>query len=158
VESYKIQLFLHIAAAIVAFGCTFAFPFVQAAAERAGVAPARAAMLGIERATKFLVVPGAILVFLFGLGLIFDDQTGYKDDFPGWLMVAIPWYAIMLAVGALVQDRTIARARKLLDATPDGPDLPAEYLALSKRLQMVGGLLSLSVIGVTFLMVWKPGE
>jgi uncharacterized membrane protein len=36
--------------------------------------------------------------------------------------------------------------------------LPAAYTEIAKKIQMVGGILGLSVIGILFLMVWKPGQ
>jgi hypothetical protein len=40
-ESYKLLVFLHVAAVVVGLGITFSFPFLQAAAERSGVAATR---------------------------------------------------------------------------------------------------------------------
>ena len=45
-----------------------------------------------------------------------------------------------------------------LDGVPDNGDFPAEYMKASRRMQAVGGFLGFSVIAITFLMVWKPGE
>src|SRR5688572_4184733 len=97
VTAYKIQLFLHVGFVIVALGSVFALPFLQAFAERQGVAATRFAMHFIRRLENILIIPGNVLLFLFGLGLIFDDTTGYSDDFPGWLMVALPWYLAAFA-------------------------------------------------------------
>ncbi|OAI41132.1 hypothetical protein AYO38_04415 [bacterium SCGC AG-212-C10] len=156
--AYKIQLFLHVLAVVVGMGSTFALPFLQAFAERQGVAATRFAMQFSRRLENMVIVPGAILLFLFGLGLIFDDTTGYKDDMPGWLMIAVAWYIVVFIVAATVQRKNVTDAMRVLDSTPDGPTLPAEYVAVSKRIQMVGGLLGLSIVGIAFLMVYKPGQ
>lgn len=152
-ESYRLLLFLHVLSVVVAFGVTFAYPFLQAAAERQGVETTRFVLRAIDRIEKVVVYPGSALVFLFGAGLIFDDRTGYKDDFPGWLMAAITWYILAVVVAVFVQRPNVKRAMALLEGAPDGA-LPAEYDPIGKRMQMVGGLLALSVIGIAFLMVW----
>ena len=153
-ESYRIQLFLHIAAAIVAFGATFSYPFLQGFAERQGTGATRFALRAIQRIEKFLVYPGAILVPLFGIGLIFDDQTGYSDDFPVWLMIAIAWYVLAFGTAVTVQRNNLKKGLEALEGAPDNAPLPEAYVPIGKRMQMVGGLLGISVIGIAFLMVW----
>lgn len=142
---------------VVAFGTVFTFPFIQAAGERGGVATTRFALNLIEKLEKMLVRPGAVLAALFGIGLIFDDGTGYTDDFPMWLMIAITWFAAVFILAMTVQRSAGLAALAALDGQPDGPKLPDAYVAIAKRIQMVGGLLALSVVGILFLMVWKPG-
>ncbi len=153
-EAYRIQVFLHIVAVVVAFGITFAFPFMIAFAEKNGVAATRFALKFTDRVDKMVVTPGTVIVGLLGVGLIFDDNTGYKDDFPVWLVVAIVWY-----VGAVGVSQTIMRSNtrasiRALEGVPDDAELPAAYRALAKQASIIGGLLGLSVVGITFMMVW----
>lgn len=155
-DSYEIQKFLHIAAVVFFLGPTFAFPFLQGFVERRGVAATRLGVTFMNRMVLFLVYPGLVLIALFGVGLIFDDHTGYRDDFPGWLMWAIAWYVVAALGAILVVDPAGRKAQRLLEQTPDGPDLPEAYGPLRMRLQVGGGLLGLSVLGVLLLMVWKP--
>lgn len=157
-DSYKLMLFLHVAFVIVGLGSTFGLPFLQAMAERKGVATARFFHEFANRLEKMVIIPGAVLVFVFGLGLYFDDFTGYKDSNPAWLSVSMAWFVIAFLVGVFVMHRTVGQALKSLDGVPDSAPLPAEYQALAKREQMVGGILGLSIIGIAFLMVWKPGN
>ena len=157
-DSYKLQLFLHVALVIVALGATFANPFLQGWGERHGVGATRMAMQFSSHMEKVLVIPGAILILLFGTGLIFEDATGYKDDFPMWLGIAIAWFLVAFVAGAFVQRSNVNRAIAALDGVPDNGDFPAEYMKASRRMQAVGGFLGFSVIAITFLMVWKPGE
>ena len=158
IDSYRLLVWLHVVAVIVGLGVTFVYPFLQGFAERRGVQATRFALQFSQRLETIAVWPGAALVFLFGLGLIFNDYPGYKDDMPTWLNVAVLWFLVAVAVAVFVQRRNVIAGIKALEGVPDGPNLPAAYLAVSKRLQMVGGLLGLSVIGITFLMVWKPGS
>lgn len=158
VESYKIQLFLHIAAAIVALGATFAIPVLHAWAERRGVGATRMALQFSEHMEKVLVIPGAVLVLLFGVGLIFDDATGYKDNFPWWLGVAIAWFVAAFAVAAFVQKANVERAIATLDKVEDDGDFPPAYMNAAARVKITGAVLAISTVAITFLMVWQPGE
>lgn len=157
-DSIKIELFLHIIAVIIALGITFTYPFLQAFGERAGVAPTRFALRFILRMETWVVTPGAVLLFIFGGMLVGNSNLPYKDDMKAWLIIAIVWFLVAFAVAFFVQRRTLKQAIRLLDGVADGPDLPSDYIAVSKRLQMVGGLLGLSIVGIAFLMVWKPGQ
>ena len=156
-ESYDISKFLHIAAVVVGLGVTFSFPFLQAFAERKGVVATRFAFQFANRLTRTVVYPGAVLVAVFGAALIFDDRTGYKDDFPNWLMWGITWYVVAIIVAVAILDPASRKAQKVLEATSDDAEaLPDEYKPLGQRVQMVGGLLGLSTLGIMFLMIWKP--
>ena len=157
-ESYRIMLFLHVAAVIVTIGATFAFPFLQAFAERSGVAATRFVMQFLVRIERMLVIPGSVVLTLFGVALIFDDGSGYKDDFPAWLSAAIPLFIIVVIVDLLVQQRQVKAAIAALDGVPDTAPLPAAYAAIGKRIQMVGGLEGLALVVIIFLMTYKPGQ
>ncbi|MCA9855125.1 MAG: hypothetical protein KC482_16340, partial [Dehalococcoidia bacterium] len=100
--------------------------------------------------------PGAALVALFGVGLIFDDATGYKDDFPTWLMIAIAWFIVVPVIDWFLMRPLTRKAIDLLEGVPDDGEFPPSFKALESRAGMLGGLMGLSVIGITFLMVWKP--
>lgn len=156
-DSYRIQLFAHIAVVIVALGSTFCYPFLQGFAERNGVGATRFALRFVNRLESILVIPGAILVLLFGLGLTFNDHTsfgGASEEFPTWLGIAIAWYVAAFLVAVLVQRRNVADAIRTLEGVPDGASFPAGYREVSRRIQMIGGLLGVSVIGIAFMMVW----
>lgn len=156
-SSYKIELFLHIAAVVVALGVTFAYPFLQAFAEKNGVASTRFALKFSERLEKILTIPGAIFLFIMGALLIMNGESGFKDEMPVWLSIGMTWFLVAFAVAFFVQRRIVKDAIKALEGVADDAPLPAAYLAISKRWQMVGGLLGVSVIGITFLMVYQPG-
>lgn len=152
--SYRLLLYLHILTAIVALGVTFAFPFLQSFAEKNGVVATRFAHRAIRRITLFVVYPGAALVFLWGLGLIFEHETGYKDDFPAWLMIAIMLFIAIVVLDVLYTRRQVEAAIQSLEGVPDGAELPAAYRTIASRIQAVGGLEGLGVVVIAFLMVW----
>jgi uncharacterized membrane protein len=157
-NAFKFELFIHIAAVIVGLGATFALPVMQGFAERTGVAATRFTLKFSHRLENFITIPGAIILFIFGGAMIGSDQRTYKDDMPAWLIIAIVWFIVAFLVAVFFQRRQINDGIKALEGVPDGGALPDAYLAVSKRIQMVGGLLGLSVIIIAFLMVWKPGQ
>lgn len=154
----KFELFIHIAAVIVGLGATFALPVMQGFAERSGVAATRFMLHFSHRLENFITIPGAIVVFIFGGLMIGNGNLPYKDDMPAWLIISIIWFLAAFAAAFFVQRRQINAALKTLEGVPDGAALPEAYTAISKRIQMVGGLLGLSIIGIAFLMVWQPGQ
>ena len=155
--SYKILIFLHVTAVIVGLGVTFVYPFLQAFTEKRGVSAVRIGLQFGRYIEDRVVWPGAALVLLFGIGLIFSDQTGYKDDMPGWLSAAILIYIVALVVAWFVQRRNVKTALAALDGVPDEAPLPAAYIAAGKKIQMVGGSLGLAIVIIAFLMTYKPG-
>lgn len=155
---FKIELFLHVAAVVVALGVTFVYPFLQAFAEKNGVASTRFVLRFTQRLDNMLVFPGAALLFVFGLLLIMNDDSGFKDDMPVWLTIGIVWFLAAVAMAFFVQRKNVKAGIASLEGVADSAALPAEYLAISKRMQIVGGLFGLSVICITYLMVYKPGD
>ncbi len=158
---FLLFLFLHIGASIVAFGPTFAMPIIGA---MGGAEPRYAnftarIMLALE---KRLIAPLAILVGLTGLGLIWTSGRDVMRD--TWLLVAIVLYVIALTLALAVSAPT---GRRLVEATstpppahdpsqsvPDGP--PPHIAALVKRAQTVGMTLSVLLVAILLLMVFKP--
>lgn len=158
---FLLFLFLHIGAAIVAFGPTFAIPIIGAmggAEPRFSNFTARI-MDTIERR---LIAPLAVVVGLTGLGLIW---TSGRDVFrEEWLLVAIVLYVTALTLAFTVSAPT---GRRLVEATstpppppdpsqapPAGP--PPHIAALVKRAQTVGMVLSILLVAILLLMVFKP--
>jgi uncharacterized membrane protein len=70
-----------------------------------------------------------------------------------WVLTAIVLYAALALLGALVYTPTLRRQIEVIQA--EGPDSPA-YHALSRKGQIVGVTLAVTVIVIIFLMVAKP--
>jgi len=158
VDKYSIQLFLHVGAVIVALGPVFALPFLQAYAQRDGVGSTRFMLQFSERIYHILVVPGAVIVLIFGLALVVGNERGYREDFPLWLGITAFWYIIALALSVHYQPAAERKAMEILDDLPGDAALPEAYAPLGKRLQVIEGFLALTTLAVTFVMFWKPGE
>ncbi len=156
-ETYKALLFVHIAAALVTFGSTFAIPILQPLAARGGVRTLRLALEFAEQLESRVVAPGSFLVIATGVAMIFSDQTGYSEDLPAWLIAAMAWALSVGILAQTVQAPNARKARALLEKVPDGDPVPQELAPIARRMRITGQALAFSTIGIMFLMVWKPG-
>jgi hypothetical protein len=157
---FTFWLLLHIVAVIVAFGPTFAVPFVAAYGQKHPQFALATIDIGVLIQRR-LVVPLAVIVPFLGLALIY---TGHYDLWGStWLLVAISLYIVMFFFAVLVQDRNSVRALQILKSMPpgsppEGGAPPAELAALGRRLQMGGIFLTLMLLAIILLMVWRPGS
>ena len=149
----------HILAAIVAFGPVFAFPLIASQAQKDPVHGRFGAEI-IDLIERRITLRVAGVVGLFGIGLIF---TAHVDFFGSpWILIAVALYIAAYLFAGFVQAKNSARMVELLNAMPPGPPPPgtpppAEIVALGKKLQFGGMYLTLSIVAIVVLMVWKPG-
>ena len=159
-EWSTLWLILHILSVIVAFGPTFTFGIIAAMGQKDPQHARFAAELSHALERK-LVIPVALLVPVFGALLIISrdyDLLGSE-----WLTASIGLYAVALAFAILVQSRNSQRMLRAMDAMPPGPPPegaapPAELMRIGRKLQMGGIFLTLILIVILVLMVWRPGS
>lgn len=149
-------LYLHIGGAIVAFGPTIAFPIIGARAAKEPV-HGNFALRVTEFLTERVVEPGAIFVFLMGVGLIITRGYNLVEDL--WVTVAIVLFIITLSFSYFVQLRTV---REMITMTnqpppPDAPPGPPPgFPQLSTRAARGGAFMTLLLFTILALMVVKP--
>jgi hypothetical protein len=149
----------HTLSAIVAFGPVFAFPLIAAQAQKDPAHGAFGAHI-IHEIERRITLPVAAVIALFGIGLIF---TAHVDLWHSeWLLIALVLSIAAYTFAATVQLKNSTRLVDALKAMPPGPPPvgaapPAEIVALGKKLQFGGMYLTLSVIAIVVLMVWRPG-
>ena len=149
-------LYLHIGGVIIAFGPTIAFPFISA---RAAKEPMHGnfVLRSSEWITSRVVEPGAVFVFLMGVGLILTRGYSLVDDL--WVTLSIVLFLITLAFSYFVQLRTLHKMIALTSGPPP-PDAPpgpppgfAELAASAAR----GGIfMTVMLFAILALMVVKP--
>jgi hypothetical protein len=170
-SAYEVVLAIHIMAVVVAFGVTFAYPIMLAVGarhDRRSLALVHRLEYTIERR---LINPGLLLVLLAGAYLASDGHH--------WSEFYVQWgLAVTIVIGGLVGSVMIPTAKRaeVLAAseaasseesarrggTPGGDGvrqasaMSEEYRALTRRLAMVGSLVSLLVLVTILLMVVKP--
>ena len=156
----SIFLFLHIGGAIAAFGPTIAFGLIG---PMAGKEPMHGnfALRIIAHVSERVVEPGAVFVFLMGIGLIWTK--GWNPFTTLWLAIAIILFLITLGYSLFVQLPTV---KKMIAMTATPPPPPAEgqgppgpppgFMELQGRVAIGGQLMALLLFSILFLMVFKP--
>src|SRR5947209_2571755 len=159
-------LVLHVLAAIVAFGPTFAFPVIGAMAQKYPQHVPFALRLQ-ETIAQRMVLPVAATMLVSGTGLLF--AVGIDLIRTPYLLVAIGLYLIGMSNGLFVLLPTGAKllhmvegptgAQALATAGPGAAAAmpPPEFMRLIRREQVFGALNSVIVIAIVALMIIKPG-
>jgi hypothetical protein len=157
IRFYDVVVFVHVTAVVVAFGATFAYPFFQAVVERASPRSVPAMFRAMHTTSRYLVVPGALVVLAAGVYLTIE-----RWDF-GQLFVIVGLFVVVVVIilGATFFDRHESRAIELAqrDVAAAGAGevvLSDEYWDVSKRIARVGMLASLLILVALFFMVVKP--
>jgi len=149
-----ILLLIHVAGAIVGFGSIYTFPILGPLGAKPG--PAGVAILEAMAALeRRLLRPFLFIQPISGVFLIFALHLNENFFSHYWLWVAILIYAVTFTVGLTVQIPLIEKLPKLA-AELKGPPGP-EFLALVKRSQRVGPILTVLLSIIIILMVTKPG-
>jgi uncharacterized membrane protein len=150
---YKIALFLHILAVVLAFGPTFGYGFFFSVAPQFPRATP-AILAGIQKCDRYLVNPGMIVLLLAGIYLLVDGDWETSEAF-----ISVGFLAIIVLFGlqhAFFQPQT-RKAKELAERDLEsGDSLSAEFEAVSQRLGQVGGLAGLIVVVTIFFMAYKP--
>jgi len=152
---YKILLFLHILAVVLAFGPTFGYGFFFSVAPQYPKA-VPAIMAGIQKVDKYLVNPGMVVLLLAGIGLL-SASDGVWDG--GDAFVVVGFIAIIALFGlqhGYFQPQT-RKAKAMAERDLErGDALSPEFVALSQKIGQVGGLAGLIVVVAIFFMTYKP--
>lgn len=154
----QLFLFLHVGAAIIAFGPTFAFPIIGG---MGGKEPmfANFATRVSEAIEKKLVLPVALTMPVSGIGLIWFAGIDLFSTRSAWLIIGIVFYTAAILFVIRVQTPAVEKVVELTSHPPDpaagGP--PAELLATIKKVQQGGMLLTVAIVVIVFMMIFKPG-
>jgi uncharacterized membrane protein len=151
-------LFLHILAAVIAFGPIFVFPIIGTLAAQMPQHLRFAVELN-HRIELRLVVPLALSMFVSGVGLIWTANINVFGT--PYLLVAIILYLVTTALALSVLVPTTGRLVRLVEHAPaagaaPGPPRP-EVMTLIRRNQMFGGATTLAFLVIIFLMIVQPG-
>jgi uncharacterized membrane protein len=161
---FTFYLVVHILAVLAAFGPSFAFPLMAALAQKR---PEHRAFF--VEATEFigrrLTIPLAIVVPFAGLGLIYTAKYNLWQS--EWLIISIVLYTIAFFFALLVQIPTGRKLLNEIESMPAGPPPggagagggpPPHIARLVQRSRMGGMFLTLMVVTILVLMVWRPGS
>jgi uncharacterized membrane protein len=158
---FSFWLILHILGVLVSLGPTFAFPILGAYAGRHPEHSAAIAHVSHEIERKLVLPVSATIPFL-GLALIY---TGHFDLWKSeWLIISIVLFVVAFFFAALVQGRNSTRLLEEIAKLPPGPPPPGstgpppQIAALTGKLQAGGMFLTVLLIAILVLMVWRPGN
>jgi uncharacterized membrane protein len=152
---YKIALFLHILAVVLAFGPTFGYAFFFSVAPQYPRATP-AILAGVQKVDRYLVNPGMVVLLLAGIGLLSasDGAWSGSDAF-----VVVGFIAIIALFGlqhGFFQPK-VREAKALAERDLEvGDTLSPEFEALGQRIGQVGTLAGVIVVVTIFFMAYKP--
>ncbi|MDQ3994256.1 MAG: DUF2269 family protein [Actinomycetota bacterium] len=157
IRLYDFVLFVHIAAVVVAFGPTFAYPFFQTVVERVSPRSVPAMLQAMHTTSRYLVTPGLLVVLASGIYLTVDGW----DFGQRFVVVGLAVVVVLIVLGATFFDRHEARLIELSkrDVAAVGARegvLSADYWVVSKRFARVGVAASLLIVVALFFMAVKP--
>jgi uncharacterized membrane protein len=158
VAFFEVILAIHIMAAVVAFGVTFAYPIMFAVGAKHD--PRSLPVLHKIEYTieRWLINPGMLVLFAAGIYL--------ASKLHQWSAFYVQWgFAVVIVIGALVGSVMIPTAKKaaaiaerdIAASSGEKIELSEEYQGLVRRLTRVGGTLSLLVLVTIYFMATHTG-
>lgn len=158
-DFYTVVLFLHVVAAILAFGATFAFPIIDMTVRRVDLRSLPVWHETQIQINRKLITPGATLVLVTGI-YIASDRWDKVGSF--WFTAAGVIVVVLLGLSHGLLIPTARRLRDqaredLADGAHDRGQMSTAYRALERRMRGGGGLMLLLVLVALLLMTWKPG-
>lgn len=152
---YKIALFLHVLAVVLAFGPTFGYSlFFSVAPQFPRATPA--ILAGIQKCDRYLVSPGMIVLLIAGIYMLAASDDAWEA---GDAFVSVGFLAIIVLFGlqhAFFQPQ-VRKAKELAERDlANGDDLSPEFEALGQRVGQVGTFAGLLVVVTIFFMTYKP--
>ncbi len=152
---YKVALFFHILAVVVAFGPTFGYALLFSVAPQFPRATP-ALLSGIQRIDRYLVNPGMVILLIAGIVLMVDGNNIWDGSnfFIVWGWIAI--IALFALQHGFFQPQ-VRKAKEMAERDLKAGDaLSPEFEALSQRIGQVGTVAGILVVLTIFFMVDKP--
>jgi uncharacterized membrane protein len=152
---YKIVLFLHILAVVLAFGPTFGYGFLfSVVPQHPRATPA--ILAGIQKIDRYLVNPGMVVLLLAGIALL-SMSSGAWDGSDAFVVVGFIAIIALFGVQHGFFQPQVRRAKELAERDLEAGDtLSPEFEALGQRIGQVGMLAGIAVVVTIFFMVYKP--
>ncbi|MEO8092046.1 MAG: DUF2269 family protein [bacterium] len=157
VQFYDVVVWVHISAAILAFGPTFGYAFFQAIAERTDPRAVPTVMRTMSTIDRVMVTPGILVLIAAGIYLT-ADRWEFSDAFVGaGIVLALILLGFVHGFFGPAERKLAELAERDIAAAGDGEvKLSDEYMVISKRTGRMGTLAGLIVILAVYLMTAKP--
>jgi uncharacterized membrane protein len=149
---YTVLKFLHVLLAIVAVGFNATYGLLIGRARKAGTdgREMRFALRTIKFMDDYIANPCYILLGVTGLAMA--RTAGYPFSLK-WIHGSMALLLVIAVLGFGVYTPTLRRQLAALET--GGPNSP-DFVRLSKRGGMLGGILGLLTLAIVALMVFKP--
>ena len=146
---FTLLKFLHVLLAITAVGANVTYGvWLSRGARDPRHLPF--ALRGVKMLDDRLANPAYALLLVTGVAIIYADRLAWTTP---WLLVSLFLYGVLVVLGLAGYTPLLRREIAVLEA--EGPDSPA-YQRLSGRGTLLGALIAVVVLVITFLMVTKP--
>jgi hypothetical protein len=152
---YKIALFFHVLAVVVAFGPTFGYGFLFSVAPQFPRATP-AILAGVQRVDRYLVNPGMVILLIAAIVLLATSDSAWagSDFFIVWGWIAI--VALFALQHGFFQPQ-VRKAKGLAERDlQSGDTLSPEFEALGQRIGQIGTVAGILIMVTIFVMVYKP--
>jgi hypothetical protein len=152
---YKIALFFHVIAVVVALGPTFGYGVMFSVLPKYPRA-APALIAGMRKVDRVLVNPGMILLLVAGIVVLATSGSVWKGS---QFFVVWGFLAIIALFG--VQHGFFAPQMGKLQEIADrdlkaGDTFSAEFETTSQKIAQIGAATGILVVVTVFIMVYKP--
>jgi uncharacterized membrane protein len=152
---YKIALFLHILAVVLAFGPTFGYAFFFSVAPQYPRATP-AILAGVQKVDRYLVNPGMVVLLLAGIGLL-SASDGVWDGSDAFVVVGFIAIIALFGLQHGFFQPKVREAKALAERDLEAGDtLSPEFEALGQRIGQIGTLAGVIIIVTVFFMTYKP--
>jgi len=146
---YVWVLLVHILAAVIGLGSTFALPVIMKRPKTVSQAKFSFQLSeGIEKMAKI----GSISLLVTGLVLGALNPSLFKEV---WYIASIVIYIAIQPIVAGILPKKYAAQMAILEAH-EGDDLPETYRAISKQIAPYNGIMHFSAVILILLMTIKP--
>jgi hypothetical protein len=151
-------LFLHVFAAIVAFGPGFIIPVIGRMGSREP-AHGNFTVRLVQTLLGRVVIPVALTMPVTGLLVIWFRHIDLANRAYWWLDIAIAIYAITIGIAIFVQVPAVRRFVQVTSGPPipgGPPGPPPAVVAAAKEVRQNGTIIGVLVVVIVLLMVSKP--
>jgi hypothetical protein len=156
---YKIALFLHVIAVVVALGPTFGYGlFFSVLPKYPRAAPAL--IEGMRRVDRYLVNPGMIILLIAGIVLLADSKIAGVSVWSGSDFFVVWGFIAIISLFGVQHGFFAPRMAKLQEIADrdlqSGDSFSAEFETESKLIAQVGAATGILIVLTVFFMVYKP--
>lgn len=154
ITSYGIGTFIHVFAVIVAFGPTYAYPFMGAIAAKTDPKAIPTIHRIIAAIDRYLLMPGIVVLTLAGFYLVGKGKIELSETY---VTAGIAGILIVGAMQGMLFSKWNREALALAENDLEtGDTLGPEYVAMTKKIAAAGQFTGLLIAAVVFFMVVKP--